>query len=1073
MLRMRSIQKVCLLGLTLPLSCFAATSKVTAATNASASAQPSAATTNSNQVSYMPQLYIAGYGGYAGEANILGTGDLLIPAYLTDKNTIVIYGQGRLDPFAENAWQNSTWSGSGGLLYRQIVADNAVLGAYVFGDYNQAPSGHHYWSIGPGIESLGRKWDFHLNGYFPVGKSTWEDEAWASEYGDYSYIQFQEGTNNMYDHHLAYNEEAGMGGDTEIGVKLFKMHGVLVKGYVQGYYFAMDKNDDMYGGGVKITAQPTRYLTFSVNDTYDNYQHNVLMVGMQVKITDMFNHNATAPIDENDLTNRLLDPVERNFASIGRGFTAPAERGDETYDLGSSLYTSNAVFFDDNGSGYVSPNASEYPKGTYGNPYTEEDDLYNYESVDHPGEGGMQGLFDDIRDQFYGRVYMFFAPGNYYTSVAPGNETAVGIVALPDNMNIFGRDYWYTTPTTGDNRALFTGSFQLMGDNYLDSIRLENISEGTLTSDSDVSDDSTASATMFDEGLLIDDASNIVLNNVQVGTLDATNSYITGVSIENNSSVTINNSQLYGYADEVTSLSTINATGVIASGSSTLTIGNNNTIEAVAVCEGGDLDTLDIFVVGVGSADSNLTIGNNNTISGEVSVTNTIDSASSTSIEFSSLVSGIYFTTNTPGITNTLIIGGNNQISGQSDGFNINEDNEANVTSDNSAFGLVYSNEAGSNMLVSIGSNNSIEALATGGNVSGSEVDMGTINTQAIGIFAASGVSTLNINDNNKVYADVTSGTFSQEVVADSLTVSGYAFGYGALGTAEATLNINGRYNEFSANSTEGEFDLDTPSTLSLEITAFGILSGSDTSGVNLNIGSYNTITATINESYAPITDTTATFTAIGIASISNSGEENSVVIGNNNTIKASSSTETPATTNIKKDVIGIYNSGGSNMTIGSNNEIFVESGANLADDDLSIGIFNRGVFTFEGGYNEINVSGGEVGQVMGLANDGDFAPGDEGEVHFNTGSGSGYNVFNVSMSGTSSSSSVFGVVGSQSAKFFKNNTAITTPTDLADFLINDYHTTFTHSGGDTSNSYLIDWISHGTCAWSGPGSCI
>jgi hypothetical protein len=1012
---MKILPKVCLIGLVMPLCGFAA----------------------------VPSLYIAGYGGYASGESLLGTSDLLIPIYLANENAFIVYGQGRLDPMSEYSWEKATWSGSGGLLYRQIVADTTVIGTYVLSDYNQATSGHQFWSIGPGIESLGRNWDLHLNGYIPVGDKTWKKEAWAHEYGDYTYTGFQEGTNNVYDHRLAYYEEVGFGGDAEVGLKLFKIHNVLVKGYVQGYYYNLEYNDDIYGGGAKITVQPTRYLTFSLNDTYDNYQHNVLMAGVQVRVTDLFDRNAGKPIDENNLTNRLLDPIDRNFATIGSGTSAPVHRGDQTYDEGSSLFTSNGVFFEDSGTGYISPNAVSYAKGTYGNPYTEEGDLYN-------DPNGMQGIFNTVRGQFTGQVYMFFAPGTYYTPT----------VQLPDGMNIWGRDYWYTNPTSGDSRALFLGKMQLRGNNNLDSIRIENVPAPSPLGNS---------SGVFDAGILIDNADNVSFNNVQVGTLEAANSYATGVSIANDSAVTINNSQIYGYSNYLDGSSNISAVGINSTNGNNLIIGINNTIEGMAVFEGGNLSTINMQAIGIESVDSNLTIGNRNVISSEANVVNTLYGTGT--VAASLFTFGIYSVVNVSGVTNTVNIGNDNSISVKTNGFSIDDNTpNADVNSEGIVAGLAYFSVAGGNTFVSIGSNNNIEALATGDTIFGTVGGTGTeaISTTAIGIIAGSGVSTLNINgNNNKIYAEATSGVFSHEVVASALSVSAFAGGYitgeaFVMGPAESTLNINGRHNEFKTNDTEGIFVLDTPPvSLLLDVASFGMYSAPDTDGININLGNYNSIIDTINDSSTSNTGTDS-FTVIGIA---DAGINNNVVIGNYNTIEVKSYTATPATDNAAKNVFGIYNIVGNNITMGSYNKIFVESSPDLADNNFFAGVFNGGVFTFQGGHNEFNISGGDKGTAAGIVNQ-------DGKVHFNTGADSGYNIFNVSMSGTSASSQVFGILIIDNGEFFKDNIGLLNVTDLYNFLNNDYHTTFNHTGGDPSISYLINWIGNGTCTWSNPSIC-
>jgi hypothetical protein len=459
---------------------------------------------------YIPRIYAASNAG----TDLAWQTDVLVPMVLTTDQTSVFYLQGRYSPGDKKSWEYSTWTGSMGFLYRQIGSamgmDDSVLGAYVLGDYNRAASGHRYWVIGPGVESLGRTWDFRLNGYIPTGSRFLENKAWAREFGEYNYTEFEEGTNNIYDHRLAYYEEKGIGGDFEVGRKLFKFNGVLVKGYMQGYYYRMEHATNILGGGLKITAQPAKYITFSINNSYDKYQHNVFMLGAQIRLNNLFNR-ANQPLDENVLANRLLDPISRNYGNIGNGTSSPVIKT-SLRDFGKNLYSSNAVFFADHNSGYISPNAAQYRKGTYGNPYTEEGDVELR---------GMQVVLDEIRGNFSGQVFMLFAPGSYQAS-----DSGLAI-NLYNNMSIFGRDYWYITPTSDNQRALFLGSINLFGSNILDSMRIQD-------------------ASPFASGLAASGASNIVLNNIEVGTLSGTGNYATGI-IMDGSNITLTNSKIYAY----------------------------------------------------------------------------------------------------------------------------------------------------------------------------------------------------------------------------------------------------------------------------------------------------------------------------------------------------------------------------------------------------------------------------------------------------------------------------------------------------------------------------------------------
>jgi hypothetical protein len=496
----------------------------------------------SESISYFPQLYLEAATG----TDLVTQEDLLIPLYLTTNNALMLYGQGRYGLKNYESLEENTWLSSGGVLYRQILPKtNSVLGAYVFGDYNKNENGHKYWIISPGLESLGTIWDFHLNGYIPIGKSSWENKTWAQDLGDYSYIQFEEGTNNLYDGIFVVYEETGVGADFEIGRKLFKFGSAIISAHIQGYYYAMAHNDDVIGGGGKIAIQPSRYITFSANHTYDNYQHNTFMLKAQIRLNDLFS-KSNRPIDENDLTARLFDPVERGFGNIGNGVSAPTTIGKSFTYLGNKLYSANVVFFADGASGYISKNAAQYIKGTYGNPYDATNDVTIR---------GMQTILDEVHSNFPEQAIMYFAPGTYEAS---DNNSSI---VLYENMWMLGRDYWYTSQTKGDQRALFIGSMNLSGFNHLGAIRLQNLGEGS---------------TLFATAITVNSADDIWLNNVEIGAQSNDIGYATAITM-NNSSALISNSAIYGYQNATaTANNQVNAIGIFMTDGGSLEIFDSN-----------------------------------------------------------------------------------------------------------------------------------------------------------------------------------------------------------------------------------------------------------------------------------------------------------------------------------------------------------------------------------------------------------------------------------------------------------------------------------------------------------------
>ncbi len=205
---------------------------------------------------YIPNIYLHGFTG----TNVTGEADVVAPLFSnTSNNLLFAYAHGQYS-HEKPAWANGSWTGSFGFGYRQIMSlfgYSSALGAYVLGEYSKTPDDHKVWLVSPGIESLGRTYDFRLNGYIPVSKHDWTTTKWADEAGNYDYISFQ--GHRMFDAKFVYHEQAGIGGDAEVGRRIFKCHGVLVKGYLDGYYFHMKNNGDILGGGGRVTIQPNSY----------------------------------------------------------------------------------------------------------------------------------------------------------------------------------------------------------------------------------------------------------------------------------------------------------------------------------------------------------------------------------------------------------------------------------------------------------------------------------------------------------------------------------------------------------------------------------------------------------------------------------------------------------------------------------------------------------------------------------------------------------------------------------------------------------------------------------------------
>ncbi|GAG97459.1 unnamed protein product, partial [marine sediment metagenome] len=191
------------------------------------------------------------------------------------------------------------------------------------GDYSNTSLGHKVTEVSPGIEGLTQNWDFRINGYIPFGTKDWMHSYWASDLGDYNYVNPV--GHIVYDAKYVFHSQVGYGGDAEVGRKLITIFHMPLKAFVNGYYYNMprkkdiDKNKDIYGVGTRITLDANTFLRFYTSYTYDNHKDSSVMLGLRLSINDIFNNRSR---DDIDLQNRLFEPIERNFASIDNASTA-------------------------------------------------------------------------------------------------------------------------------------------------------------------------------------------------------------------------------------------------------------------------------------------------------------------------------------------------------------------------------------------------------------------------------------------------------------------------------------------------------------------------------------------------------------------------------------------------------------------------------------------------------------------------------------------------------------------------------------------------------------------------------
>jgi hypothetical protein len=215
---------------------------------------------------------------------------------------------------------DTDWLASLGTGFRGIVNDKQIFGAYLFVDRTISPYNNEFWFVSPGIETLGQVFDFHANGYFPTSsKRQYGTTDWADNFGVYDFVTFQ--GHNQFDILMTQDEEVGWGADAEIGANIPGTHNIRI--YAGGYHFNFDNADDINGAAGRLEIPVNRFLAVTARDSYDNIQHNTFMAGVRLTLGGVNEH----PRDTHQaIQERLLDPIERNMATLGQGAGEPIQK---------------------------------------------------------------------------------------------------------------------------------------------------------------------------------------------------------------------------------------------------------------------------------------------------------------------------------------------------------------------------------------------------------------------------------------------------------------------------------------------------------------------------------------------------------------------------------------------------------------------------------------------------------------------------------------------------------------------------------------------------------------------------
>ncbi len=200
-----------------------------------------------------------------------------------------------------------------GLGHRRIVQDNLILGANLFGDYQDL---HEHGRLGLGLEALGDILEARLNSYFGVsGKREVADTSTSTTY-----------------------EKAVDGLDYELGAPLPYLP--WLKFYASGFWYDYEKASDKEGWKTRLEAKPNECITLEFYTWDDNKgeQEYGGRIRLYIAFDKLADFKETFKFSDEkfpkkDLTEETLVPVERNFDIVVESWTED-KNGNVTVSIG-------------------------------------------------------------------------------------------------------------------------------------------------------------------------------------------------------------------------------------------------------------------------------------------------------------------------------------------------------------------------------------------------------------------------------------------------------------------------------------------------------------------------------------------------------------------------------------------------------------------------------------------------------------------------------------------------------------------------------------------------------------------
>ncbi len=688
-----------------------------------------------------------------------------------------------------HVFDNGKLAANAGIGLRRL-GSSRVWGVNGYYDYRNT-SHQHYNQVSAGLESLGRVWDFRINGYFPIGRK-------QSPYFHRSTFYAFQGNSMLIKNKRDF---AMKGANAEVGLHVDFKKDKTPLYFAGGPYYLTGVGKTTWGGKLRANIELfNRYLRIEGITAYDHFFKwtGQAQISLNISFGGKNQVGKSCPYAMT-LQRRAVQRVDRNeIIPVGRQSTTSPAINPETGKPWIFWFVDN----------------TSHSAGTYENPFSTLLDAQNASSANqgiyvYPGDGTTNGMSSGILLQdgqlFLGASIAHSIPTTRGTIIIPpmasslpniANTTGAGnIVTLGNNNTVSGFSMMPTVDTTA-NGIYGNGISNLTADHNLfvssttittNGISLINPSGRVLIDSSTFNGFTCNNASRNGNGIYIKLDSGY--------SLDVLN--ITGSSFSNLSQpggggggngINIFSGTIGTFSSSGNTFSNIShgGTGITNFGTISFFNSSGNTFSNINHANGIINNATISSFNSSGDTFSNISHASNGIVNH--SMINTFSSSGNTFSDISDVSVGIFISS---GMISTFSSSGNafSDISGSSIGI-INSGTIDTFNSSGNAFSDI------SDVSIGIINSGTIDTFNSSGNAFSdiSDVSIGIFNANIINTFSSSGDIFSNISNNSN-------GIYNRNIIT-VFNSSGNSFSN--ISNGSVGINNGGTINTFS--STEDTF---------------------------------------------------------------------------------------------------------------------------------------------------------------------------------------------------------------------------------------------------------------------------